>query len=183
MTDVFCSVESCRYRISNICTKDAIQIDENEFDFQDHQWTEKICEDFEENNMINSGRFESKTKTKIETPFGNILKVTTYPVDEEPYTDYKIRKLCSICKMSTICMCFNNDNSNDPLEDAIKILNRHVELTCDNPKCICEFMKKNKPEIYEKLSKKYGKDDIWSICEELREKYYQEDDDGLFCEV
>jgi len=129
---------------------------------------------------INSGRFNTTTKVKIETPYGVILKVTNYPVCEDSYEEYKIRPKCAICGEKALCMCFTYDNSDDPEQDAIDNLQR--DFTCEKPNCICKSFKKIEPEVYVKLEKKYG-DDIWSICEKLQEKYYTEDDDGIFCEI
>lgn len=128
----------------------------------------------------NSGRFETTTKVKVSTPNGNVLMVNHYPVDEEPFVDYRIRPKCSICGGNAPCMCFGYDNFDDPLEEATESLLK--EFVCENPHCICKIYKKIKPEEYKKLKKKYG-DDVWSICEKIAKRYFTEDDDGLFCEV
>ena len=130
--------------------------------------------------IYKSGKFDNTTKVKIETPYGNILKVTHYHIGEEPYDEYKVRPKCAICGGKALCMCFSDDNSDNPEQEAIDSLQR--DFTCEKPHCICEIFKRIRPEEYAKLEMTFG-NDIWSICEELQEKYYMEDDDGLFCET
>lgn len=133
--------------------------------------------------MKNSGRFETTTKVKIPTPFGVVLKVTIYNIDEEPIEpiiEYRIRPKCAICGENAPCMCFSYDNFDNPEQESIDTLQK--ELTCEKSHCICETFKKMMPEEYTRLEKEHG-GDVLSICEALQEKYYTEADDGLFCEV
>jgi len=49
MTDVFCSVKSCKYRnFAGICDKSEISVKEKDIESQSILWTEKICDDFRE---------------------------------------------------------------------------------------------------------------------------------------
>jgi len=128
----------------------------------------------------NSGRFETTTKIKISTPYGNILKVTHYDVDEEPHNEYKMRPKCSICGGNVNCVCYNDNNSDEPLQSAIDAFQK--EWCCEKIHCICEFMKSTYTDMYEELKAKYG-DDEWSIVESLRGEVIDSDDDGIFCEV
>ena len=131
--------------------------------------------------MSKSGKFNTSIKSKILTVYGNILKVTYYrPLDEEvPHDEYKIRPKCSICGGDVGCVCYNDDNSDDPLKSAIEGLQQ--QWCCEKPHCICEFMKTIYTDKYEELVKMYG-DDEYAICDALQDMM-QEDDMGIFCDV
>lgn len=128
----------------------------------------------------NSGRFETTTKTKIQTPKGNILKVTHYDIDEEPYDKYKVRPKCSICGENISCLCYNDDNSDDPLQSAINTFYR--EWACNNIHCICEYMKTHYTRKYEELATIFG-DDESAIVESLLDEMSDYDDESIFCEI
>jgi hypothetical protein len=129
---------------------------------------------------MNSGKFNTTIKTKISTPNGNILKITHYRQrdEEEPCDEYKILPKCSICG-DGICVCYNDDNSDDPLKDATEGLLK--QWYCEKSHCICEFMKTIDEDRYKELVKKYCGDEC-AICEALQEEI-PENDDGIFCEV
>ena len=125
-----------------------------------------------------TGRFNTITKNKIKTGYGIILKVTHYE-DGDIYEDYKIRPKCGICGGNVGCICFNDDNSNDPLETAIESLQK--TWSCEKSHCICEYLKNYSPDKYKELVKIYGNDE-GSIAEELSEEYIDGGED-IFCEV
>jgi hypothetical protein len=130
----------------------------------------------------NSGRFETTTKIKINTPHGSILKVVHYEIDEEPHDEYKVRQKCSICNGSTICLCYNDNNSDDPLQSAIDSLSR--KWYCDKVHCICEYIKKNLPDKYEELRAAYNNNES-AMVESLQDEIFVDDndDDEIFCEI
>lgn len=128
---------------------------------------------------MNEGRFDTTTKTKLTTKYGNILKVINYESEGQEQIDYKIRPTCSICGGDVSCVCYNDDNSNEPFDAAINGLQQ--QWCCEKPHCICEFTKTIWTEKYEELVAKYGNDEH-TICEVLREEM-SEDDDGIFCEI
>lgn len=126
--------------------------------------------------MNKSGKFDTTTKTKIHTEHGTILKVTIYDADERNYiTEYRIKPKCDICGGDVGCVCFHEDNSDNPYRDAFEHLIKR--WLCDKAHCICTFMKDS--SIYKKLEEKYG-DDEWSIAEALQEEM-QYDGEDIFC--
>ncbi len=127
---------------------------------------------------MSTGRFDTTTKTKLTTKYGKILKVTHFEYCIE-YAEYKIKPTCSICGGDVGCVCYNDDNSDAPFDSAIKGLQQ--EWCCEKSQCICDYVKKNNPKEYKKLTDKYG-DDIWSISEVIQEEWgdYGED---IFCGV
>lgn len=132
--------------------------------------------------MTNSGKFNTSTKTKISTPHGNILKIIHYNSadEEQQHSEYKIKPKCSICGGNASCICYNDDNSDDPFQSAIDGLQK--TWCCEKLHCICEFMKTIYSNRYEKLAKMYN-DDEYAIYEALQEMMSEEDDYGIFCEV
>ena len=129
-----------------------------------------------------SGQFETTTKVKINTPQGNILKVAHYEIDEEPYDEYKVRQKCSVCGESTICLCYNDNNSDDPLQSAIDSFSK--EWCCDKVHCIYEYIKKNLLDKYEELRAAYNNDES-AMVESLQDEIFVDDsdDNGIFCEI
>lgn len=104
--------------------------------------------------MNKTGRFETTTKTTILTKCGTILKIIIYREESLPETEYVIRPACIYCEEPIGCICFNPDNSDDPLEDALS----HIEGTwvCEKIKCLIRYQKENDPEYYETLKANYN---------------------------
>ncbi len=128
--------------------------------------------------MRNSGRFETTTKTKIDTKNGKILMVTHYS-DEKPYTDYRIRPRCEFCGGDVGCVCYNECEYDDPLTEAIDGLLR--DWCCEKIDCLYKALEKYNPDKLVSLKLTYG-DDKWSIVDAMMEEF-PDDDYSLFCEV
>lgn len=101
-------------------------------------------------------RFDNTTKTKIVTEHGTVLKVDYYDADGEHYIDYKIRPRCSICGKVVDCVCYNEDNSDNPFNTALSSLK--TKWTCDNSNCLVEFMEKHNPDLLSQIKKEHGND-------------------------
>ena len=99
--------------------------------------------------MTETGRFESTTKTRIHTSDGTIIKTVRYPEDSEPFIEYNIRPICTICKEPIECLCFNLDNSDEPREDALN--NLQYKWICSGVECRLKFMKEDDPEKYKEI--------------------------------
>lgn len=108
--------------------------------------------------MIQSGRFETTTKTRINTKYGTILKVTTYGEDPDAYPDveYKIRPKCHYCEKLIECLCFNSNNCDFPYEYALSNLLRC--WICDSNTCLIKYQKETDPEYYDTLHANYNGD-------------------------
>ncbi len=128
---------------------------------------------------INSGRFETSTKVKISTPNGNVLKVTHYPIDEEPFDDYRIRPKCEFCGGDVGCVCYSEGEYDNSLSEATDGLLR--DWCCEKIDCLYKALEKYNPDKLTSLKLTYG-DDKWSIVDAMMEDF-PEDDYGIFCEV
>lgn len=106
--------------------------------------------------MIQSGRFETTTKTRIKTKYGTILKVITYDDDPDAYPDveYKIRPICEYCGRAIECLCFNSENCDFPYEDALFNLQRC--WICGSNTCLIKYQKESDPEYYSYLHANYN---------------------------
>lgn len=124
-----------------------------------------------------SGRFESSTKTRIHTPYGTIIKITTYPEDSEPFTEYNIRPICAICKEPIECLCFNFNNSDEPHKEALKQL--QCEWVCTGVECRLKYMKGDDPEQY-KIIKEVCEGDAYRMSNTISD-LMPELEEGEFC--
>jgi hypothetical protein len=128
--------------------------------------------------MINTGKFYTTTKIKISTPNGNVLKVSHYNIDEEPWDEYKIRPKCSICGGDVGCVCYSENNVDDPLQKATDGLKQ--KWTCEKTHCVYKFLEQINSEEIKRLKLTYGEDEQ-AIVEELQDEYCEEEE--IFCEV
>jgi hypothetical protein len=111
--------------------------------------------------MIQSGRFDTSTKTKIKTEHGTILKVVVYEDDcTRPDIEYRIRGICDYCGDKLDCWCFTDEQFKDPLQEATDYLVRG--FVCDKPECVIKFEEKNDPEQLKILQANY-KDDEYGL--------------------
>jgi hypothetical protein len=129
--------------------------------------------------MSTSGKFDTSTKTKLTTKFGKILKVTSYESEGQEFVEYRIKPKCSYCGGDVGCVCYHDDNSDEPYDAAIRGL--QTGWICEKVDCIITYLKENNPEHYTELTKEFG-DDKLSIVEYLQEQMC-EDNSEIFCEV
>lgn len=123
-----------------------------------------------------TGRFETKTQTKIKTEHGTVLKITWYVLDAQ-IEEYRIRPMCHVCGGCVDCLCFNEDNCDDPFNEALDNLQK--EWTCVKDTCVIEDWKARDPDYYQELIEKHG-GNIKSIASDIRDDL-SEIDQGAFC--
>ncbi len=128
--------------------------------------------------MKKSGRFDTSTKTKILTEFGTILKVDIYK-DGYHFEEYRIRPVCSHCNGKMDCVCYSEDNCEEPYEYAIGDLQKR--WTCTKPDCVVDYVRTDDPEYYKDLIAKHG-NDKWSMAQDIMDDW-SEMDEGEFCNI
>ena len=124
--------------------------------------------------MIESGRFDTSTKTKIRTKHGTILKVVTYEEDcTGPTIEYRIRGICKYCGDKLDCWCFTDEYFEDPLQEAKDSL--VGGFICDEPACVIKSEKENDPEQLKILQANY-KDDEYGLRDAIQESWGEWDE-------
>ncbi len=127
-----------------------------------------------------AGRFNTETKTKISTEHGTILKVTLYLEDNFVIEEYRIRPKCDECGGDLDCICFNENNSDKPFEDAIINLKR--KWICARPQCQVNYLKKDDPEYYKELFDSYN-GNIEEMAQGLLDDMDSDLDEGELCSI
>ena len=131
--------------------------------------------------MIQTGRFDSSTKTKIKTEHGTILKVATYEEDcTGPTIEYKIRGICKYCGDKLDCWCFTDEYFEDPLQEAKDCL--VGGFICDEPACVIKSEKKNDPEKLKEFMKMYGEDE-YAVRDAIQESWGEWDEGPYECGI
>lgn len=131
--------------------------------------------------MIESGRFETSTKTKIKTEHGTVLKVVTYGEDcIHPSVEYRIRGICKYCGDKLDCWCFTDEYCKNPLQEAKDYL--VGGFICDEPTCVIKSMKKNDPEKLKEFMKMYGEDE-YAVRNAIQESWGEWDDGPELCGI
>ncbi len=116
--------------------------------------------------MIQAGRFDSTTKTKIKTQHGTLLKVTLYEEDCLPQVEYKIYGVCRQCGGPVGCFCYDESEFSDAFNHAI--LGMRFGFLCEKTECAIRSEMEINPERVEALIEKYGNDKC-----SIRDKIYE----------
>lgn len=129
---------------------------------------------------MSTGPFDTTTKTKIKTPYGTVLKVTTYEIDNiHPSVEYRTKPKCVICGEVSDCMCYQEDND-FTFEDAEGGLK--IGLICGDPDCVIEYQRENDPVLFIELIKLHGTDP-YELRDAIWESWGEWDDGPENCGV
>jgi len=131
--------------------------------------------------MIQTGRFDTSTKTRIKTKHGTVLKVVTYKEDcTRPDIEYRIRGICKYCGDKLDCWCFTDEYFDDPLQEATDCL--VGGFICDEPACVIKSEKENDPKKLKELMKRYGEEES-AVRDAIQDSWGEWDEGPVECGI